>query len=44
MLLKDELSKHTKNELLDHARSIGIVVRSGLRKAELVDSIDEKFC
>ena len=44
MFLKEYLTKYTKEELLDQARSFEIKKCSGLRKADLIDRIVDTFC
>ena len=44
MLLREYLTKYTKEELLDQARSFEIKKCSGLRKADLIDRIVDTFC
>lgn len=44
MLLKERLEEHTRNELLDYARSLELKKCSGLRKAELIERIVTDFC
>lgn len=44
MLLREYLTKYTKEELLDQARSFEIKKCSGLRKADLIDRIVDNFC
>ena len=44
MLLREYLTKYTKEELLDQARSFEIRKCSGLRKADLIDTIVDTFC
>jgi hypothetical protein len=44
MRLRDSLTKYTKEELLDQARSFEIRKCSGLRKAQLIDKIVTNFC
>ena len=44
MLLREYLTKYTKEELLDQARSFEIRKCSGLRKADLIDRIVDNFC
>ena len=44
MFLREYLTKYTKEELLDQARSFEIKKRSGLRKADLIDRIVDTFC
>lgn len=44
MLLRDYLTKYTKQELLDQARSFELRKCSGLRKAQLIDKIVMNFC
>ena len=39
MLLREYLEDHTRDELLDYARSIELKKCSGLRKAELIEKI-----
>ncbi|RGF98348.1 hypothetical protein DWY85_15255, partial [Ruminococcus sp. AF27-3] len=41
MLLREYLTEYTKEELLDHARSFEIRKCSGLRKADLIDRIEQ---
>lgn len=44
MLLRKYLTEYTKEELLDQARSFEIRKCSGLRKADLIDTIVDTFC
>ncbi len=44
MLLREYLTEYTKEELLDQARSFEIRKCSGLRKADLIDTIVDTFC
>ncbi|WP_242980662.1 Rho termination factor N-terminal domain-containing protein [Blautia argi] len=44
MFLREYLTKYTKEELLDQARSFEIKKCSGLRKADLIDRIVDTFC
>lgn len=44
MLLREYLEEHTRDELLDYARSIELKKCSGLRKAELIEKIVADFC
>ena len=44
MLLREYLTKYTKEELLDQARSFEIKKCSGLRKADLINRIVDTFC
>lgn len=44
MLLREYLTKYTKEELSDQARSFEIKKCSGLRKADLIDRIVDTFC
>lgn len=44
MFLKEYLTKYTKEELLDQARSFEIKKCLGLRKADLIDRIVDTFC
>lgn len=44
MFLREYLTKYTKEELLDQARSFEIKKCSGLRKADLIDRIVDNFC
>lgn len=44
MLLREYLEKHTRDELLDYARSIELKKCAGLRKAELIEKIVTNFC
>ena len=44
MFLREYLTKYTKEELLDQARSFEIRKCSGLRKADLIDRIVDNFC
>ena len=44
MLLREYLEEHTRDELLDYARSIELKKCSGLRKAELIERIVTDFC
>lgn len=44
MLLREYLTKYTKEELLDQARSFEIKKCSELRKADLIDRIVDTFC
>ena len=44
MFLREYLTKYTKEELLDQARSFEIRKCSGLRKADLIDRIVDTFC
>ena len=44
MLLREYLTENTKEELLDQARSFEIRKCSGLRKADLIDTIVDTFC
>ena len=43
MFLREYLTKYTKEELLDQARSFEIRKCSGLRKADLIDRIVDNF-
>ena len=44
MFLREYLTKYTKEELLDQARSFEIKKCSGLRKADLINRIVDTFC
>lgn len=44
MLLREYLEEHTRDELLDYARSIELKKCTGLRKAELIERIVTDFC
>lgn len=44
MQLKEKLKENTKQELLDHARSLEIRGYSGLRKEQLIDKIVSHLC
>ena len=44
MFLREYLTKYTKEELLDQARSFEIKKCSGLRKADLINRIVDNFC
>ena len=44
MFLREYLTKYSKEELLDQARSYEIRKCSGLRKADLIDRIVDTFC
>ena len=44
MFLREYLTKYTKEELLDEARSFEIKKCSGLRKADLINRIVDTFC